>query len=172
MLEGPGWGLTYSAAVPPLDGEDENRAVAVDDGRGPWWAWGRWWKEVSKRQRLVFVGLVGVLCIPAGVGTYLAMIHPPYQQDEASHVGYVLSLRDGVLPELQTEIPTHRGDRALELAKGRAWPFGLSYIHIARNPPFPYLVATGPAEITSLVGVRAGPLLGVRLMNVAGSTLR
>lgn len=122
-------------------------------------------------RRTVTAGLIGALLLVGGVGLFLAVGNPPYQQDESSHVGYVLALREGDLPSLETPVPTAGGGDLLKLALQRPYPFSQRTIHIANNPPFPYLAALPFAEITSRLDVPGGPLLGVRLLDVAGATV-
>jgi hypothetical protein len=127
--------------------------------------------EVDDRgrgDRVVWAGLVGALALVAGCSLYLALIAPPYLQDESSHVGYALSLRQGVLPSLDTPVPTAGGGPELEAALDRPWPFSVPFIHVANNPPFPYAAGLPLAEITHRAGMPGGGLFGIRLLNVAG----
>jgi len=106
-----------------------------------------------------------LLCTAASA--YLAFRHPPYQTDESSHVGYVLTIREGALPSLDTPVPAAEGRPMLETVVGLPWPFAVSNIHTAINPPYAYAAAAVPAAITDAADVRGGSLLGVRLFNVA-----
>jgi hypothetical protein len=124
---------------------------------------------VNPRSRVVLVGLAGALMLVVGSGAFLAMGSPPYQQDETSWVGYTLSLREGTLPSLDTPIPEHEGDEALQVRQTR--PFTLPWIHVANNPPFTFLVALPFVNLTILMEIESGPLLVMRLLNVAGSAL-
>jgi hypothetical protein len=120
-------------------------------------------------RRWVVVGLVGAVAVIGGFGTYLAMITPPYQQDESAHVGYVTSLREGQLPSLDTRVPESGGGAALEQALARPYPFSDPYIHVANNPPFAYLAALPFAEVSRQADPPGGSLLGVRLADLAGA---
>lgn len=115
------------------------------------------------------VGLVGALMLMGGVGTYLATIHPAYQADEAGHVGYTVSLRRGTLPSLDTPMPADTGWPRLERAGARPWPVGNPKVHMANNPPFFYAFALPAGEVSAAAGVAGGPLLGLRLGNLAGA---
>jgi len=121
--------------------------------------------------RAVSLGVLGVVVLSAGMSLYLAVRQPPYRTDESSQVGYVLSLRSGTLPSLDTLVPASAGGEMLEFAVGRPWPFSVPNIHTAINPPFVYAASIVPATLTDAAGVRAGPLLGVRLVNVLGTGL-
>lgn len=114
------------------------------------------------------VGVAGALLLVMGITAYLSMVHPPYLTDESSHVGYTVSLQGGTLPSLDTEVPLIEGDMVQNKALARPWPFSVPYIHVAINPPYPYLAAIPLAAATDAVGVRGGVLLGWRLTNSAG----
>lgn len=115
------------------------------------------------------VGLVGALLLVGGSGIYLAMINPPYLQDESSHVGYTLALRQGDLPSLTTPVPSEGGGEELRLALARPYPFSDPDIHVANNPPFPYLLGIPAAEVSQAIGFRGGALFGIRLLDLAGA---
>ena len=121
------------------------------------------------RGRTVAIGVIGAMVFVGGVGLFLAFGNPAYQQDESSHVGYSLSLRQGVLPSIDTRVPTDGGGEFLKAALSRSYPFSNPDIHVANNPPFPYLVALPLTEVTTRLGVPGGPLLALRLLNLAGS---
>ncbi len=123
----------------------------------------------ARSRPAVAIGLVGALALIAGASTYLAIINPPYQQDESSHVGYTVSLRQGNLPTVTTPVPTSGGGEELRKALNRPYPFSDPDIHVANNPPFPYLAALPLAEISDGIGLRGGSLFGVRLMDLAGA---
>ena len=94
------------------------------------------------------LGVAGALLLVMGISTYLSMIHPPYLTDESSHLGYTMSLQEGTLPSLDTEVPLIEGDEIQARALSRPWPFSLPYIHVAINPPYPYLAAIPATEAT------------------------
>lgn len=129
------------------------------------------WRDLAPERRLVAVVILGAMAMSGGLSLHLAFKHPPYQADESSQVGYVLTLMDGSVPSLDTDVPAEKGGRELEVAVGRRWPFSVPYIHTAINPPYPYAASIPPALLTSAMGLRAGPLLGVRLFNVVCTTL-
>ena len=103
--------------------------------------------KVPLQRRTVVVGLAGALAFIAAVGGYLAMVDAPYQQDESSHVGYALSLRQGDLPSIWTPVPTEGGGEHLRIALSRPWPFSDPDVHVANNPPFVYLASLPFAEL-------------------------
>lgn len=123
------------------------------------WTGGKW----------CVVGLVGALLLIGASGLYLAMINPPYQQDESSHVGYTLSLQQGDLPSVDTPVPNEGGGEDLRRALARPYPFSDPEIHVANNPPFPYLLAIPLGEMSSRAGMRGGPLFGLRMLDLAGA---
>lgn len=124
--------------------------------------------RTSRTGRVAVLGVLAAMGLMAGTGTYLALLASPYKTDESSHVGYALSLREGRLPDIDTDVPTGRGGPELEAALTRPWPFSVPEIHVGQNPPFPYAAAVPSAEATAALDVRAGPLLGVRMLNVLG----
>lgn len=102
-----------------------------------------------------------------GIGLYLAMINPPYQQDESSHVGYALALRGGQLPAIDTPVPTQGASRVLHLALQRPYPYSDPEIHVANNPPFPYAAAVPFVTVVRWTGLPGGSAFGFRLLHVA-----
>ncbi len=114
---------------------------------------------------IVTVGVLGAAIVCAAIAGYLSFRHPPYQTDESSQVGYMIEVRNGRLPTLDTPVPASEGGPLLEAAVERPWPFSLPYIHTAINPPYPYAAAIAPAAITDAADLRGGPLLGFRLFN-------
>lgn len=132
------------------------------------------WKGSKSRLRIhrrVVLGLVGAMMMTGGAGVYLAFLTPPYGQDEPAHVGYVMSVRRGHLPDIDTPIPD--GDRSPELdfVARRGGPILRSDVYVANNPPFVYLSDIPAAHLTLRAGIPGGQLLGVRLMGVAASSL-
>ncbi|MGH9227210.1 MAG: glycosyltransferase family 39 protein [Acidimicrobiales bacterium] len=97
------------------------------------------------------------------------MVYTPYQQDESSHVGYALSLRQGELPSTSTPVPTEGGGEHLGVALSRPWPFSVPNIHVANNPPFVYLASLPFVELAIRTQVTDGPLLVLRLVDVIGA---
>jgi hypothetical protein len=121
------------------------------------------------QRRAVVVGLVGALIFIAGVTAYLAMIEAPYQPDEASHVGYALSLRQGDLPSVTAPVPTEGGGEHLRIALSRPWPFSNANINVANNPPFVYLASLPLVEGAIRTHIMDGPLLVLRLVDLIGA---
>jgi hypothetical protein len=113
------------------------------------------------------LGLVAVALLVMGTGWYQVFAVPPFSLiDEQAHVGYVLELQDGRLPTIDTPIDGADGGSALRerLAftsdrYGEVW--------VANNPPIAYLAATPAATVTRLLDLPGGPLLGLRLTNLA-----
>jgi hypothetical protein len=125
--------------------------------------------KVPLQRRIVVVGLTGALAFIAAVGGYLAMVAAPYQQDESSHVGYALSLRQGDLPSIWTPVPTEGAGEHLRIALSRPWPFSDPDVHVANNPPFVYLASLPFAEFGIRTHVADAPLLALRLVDLAGA---
>ncbi|MGH2474677.1 MAG: hypothetical protein ACRDIL_05380, partial [Candidatus Limnocylindrales bacterium] len=123
--------------------------------------------RAALQRRTVVVGLVGAVVFIMGVSVYLAMIYAPYQQDESSHVGYVLSLRQGDLPSITTPVPTEGGGEHLRIALSR--PFTTPNVHVANNPPFVYLASLPFVEIAIRTHITDGPLLVLRLLDLIGA---
>lgn len=93
-------------------------------------------------------------------------VGPPYRYaDEQAHVGYVLALEHGHLPTIDTPIDTAHGGQALR-DRLRLEPERRRDIWVANDPPLPYLLALGPAELSSALGLSGGPLIGLRLTNL------
>lgn len=115
------------------------------------------------------MALAGLVLAIAAVGVGLIGRSPAYQTDESSHVGYVLSLRDGVLPTLDTPVPTDGASTRLDLALARQWPFSVPNIHIANNPPHAYAAALPIAGVLGAAGADDGAMLGMRLVNLLGA---
>jgi hypothetical protein len=127
--------------------------------------------KAPPQRRIVVVGLAGALAFIAAVGGYLAMIHGPYQQDESSHVGYALSLRQGELPSIWTPVATEGGGEHLRVALSRPWPFSEPDVHVANNPPFVYLASLPLAELGIRTHVTDATLLVLRLVDLAGAVV-
>jgi hypothetical protein len=125
--------------------------------------------KVPRQRRIVVVGLAGALAFVAAVGGYLAMVAGPYQQDESSHVGFALSLRQGDLPSIWTTVPTEGGGEHLRIALARPWPFSDPDVHVANNPPFVYLASLPLVELGIRTDVTDAPLLALRLVDLAGA---
>ncbi len=125
--------------------------------------------KVPTQRRIVVVGLVGALAFIAAVAGYLAIVNAPYQQDESSHVGYALSLRQGDLPSIWTRVPTEGGGEHLRIALSRPWPFSDPDVHVANNPPFVYLASLPLVELGIRTHVADAPLLALRLVDLAGA---
>jgi hypothetical protein len=125
--------------------------------------------KVPTQRRIVVVGLAGALAFIAAVAGYLAIVNAPYQQDESSHVGYALSLRQGDLPSIWTPVPTDGGGEHLRIALSRPWPFSDPDVHVANNPPFVYLASLPLVELGIRTHVADAPLLALRLVDVAGA---
>jgi Dolichyl-phosphate-mannose-protein mannosyltransferase len=124
---------------------------------------------VSLQRRIIVVGLAGALLFITGVTVYLAMNYTPYQQDESSHVGYALSLRQGDLPSISTPVPTAGGGDHLRIALSRPWPFSIPTIHVANNPPFVYLASLPLVELAIRADITDGSLLVLRFVDLIGA---
>lgn len=118
-------------------------------------------------QRAWRLGLLAVVAIILGSGWYQAWVVSPYRlTDEQAHIGYVLDLQRGVLPEIESPIPAEDGGPLLQ---ERIDITGDRYgeVWVANNPPVAYLLFVPPAAITRALGFPGGPLMGVRLANLA-----
>src|SRR4029453_13651023 len=125
--------------------------------------------KVPLQRRIVVVGVVGGLVFIAAVSGYLAAIQGPYQQDESSHVGYALSLRQGHLPSIWTPVPTEGGGEHLRIALSRPWPSSDPDVHVANNPPFGYVASLPFGELGIRMHVTDAPLLALRLVDLMGA---
>jgi hypothetical protein len=123
--------------------------------------------STARSRRRILAGVVGSLALIAGVALYLAMVDPTYGADEPSHVGHVLSLREGELPSLSTPIETADGGEHLRAAVRRPWAARTTYS--ANNPPFVYLVSLPFVELAIRSGITDGPLLAIRFLDVVGA---
>lgn len=141
---------------------DEMASASVDR------MWGRRVHRLGP-QRWVLLGLAGALSLMAGGSGFLAMISPPYRQDESSHVGYTLAVLEGELPTVTTPVPTKGGGPEMHDALRRPYPFSDPEIHVANNPPFPYAVSIPFAATSRALGVPGGAMLGLRAVNVLGA---
>ncbi len=117
--------------------------------------------------RPVRLGLVGAVLVLCGCGLYLAAINPPYQQDESSHVGYSMALRNGELPAIDTPVPANGASRIMRLALARPFPFSDPEIHVANNPAFPYLAALPFMTAARWAGLSDGAVFGFRFVHLA-----
>lgn len=119
--------------------------------------------------RTAAVGLIGALLLLAGMSLYQALITPPYRFiDEQAHAGYVLAVQHGRLPSIDSPIDEAAGGPALRTRLSTE-PAGRHDIWVANNPPLTYVLAAGPAAITRALGVAGGPLMGLRLVNIAAA---
>jgi hypothetical protein len=125
--------------------------------------------STDRARRRILIGVIGSVALIAGVSLYLAMVHPTYGADEPSHVGYVLSLRQGELPSVTTPIQTADGGELLEAAIRRPWAARTTFS--ANNPPFVYLVSLPFVELAIRSGITEGPLLAFRFLDVVGACL-
>lgn len=124
-----------------------------------------------RTHRRVILGLVGAMMMTAGAGAYLAFLSQPYKWDEPAHVGYVMSVRGGQLPDIDTKIPERSRSPELDFAAGRDGVFFSPDVYVANNPPFVYLSDIPAAHLTLRAGIPGGRVLGVRLMGVAASSV-
>ena len=119
-------------------------------------------------------GLVGVLAAVAvlvGGSWYQATVTPPYRFiDEQAHAGYVLAIQSGELPHIDTAIDGEAGGVALRTRLARE-PQRRRDVWVANNPPLTYVVAAVPAAATRTLGLPGGPLLGLRLVNIAAAAV-
>ena len=148
--------LTAVTDAPPDTSAPDERAPQptarreVDRARWGWW-----------------LGLAGIALLLAGSGWYQVWVGPPYRYaDEQAHAGYVIELQDGHLPTIDTPIDAAHGGQDLR-DRLRLEPERRRDIWVANNPPLPYVMAMGPSAITRALGWPGGPLLGLRLTNLA-----
>ncbi|HWJ60443.1 MAG TPA: hypothetical protein VNS19_00610 [Acidimicrobiales bacterium] len=110
---------------------------------------------------------MAVALLALGAGWYQAWTVPAYlNADEQAHVGYVLTLLDGHLPVIDQPIPVDDGGRLLQQRVARTRERH-GDVWVANNPPVGYLPFLVPAAIARSSGAPSGPLLGLRLTNVA-----
>lgn len=118
-------------------------------------------------RRAVALGVLGAVLLLAGGSLYQALVTPPYRFiDEQAHAGYVLAVQDGQLPTIDTPIDQVHAGPALRTRLINQ-PERRRDVWVANNPPLTYVVAAGPAALTRALGLPGGPLLGLRLVNVA-----
>jgi len=125
--------------------------------------------RTSWQRRTTIAGLIGAIVFITGVAAFLAMHDPPYQQDESSHLGYALSLRQGELPTITTPVETEGGGEHLRIALRRPFPFSDPQTHVANNPPFVYLASLPLVELGIRSGITDGGLLALRFVDVLGA---
>ncbi len=115
-----------------------------------------------RAQRAAVVGIVGVMLAVVALGAVHAIGTPPFAPpDETSHVGYALSLFDGVIPHIadfprDTPIPGMRADLSL-------WT--------ANHPPGSYLVLGIPLEVGIALDVPLAGFWMARMLNVIAVAL-
>ncbi len=113
------------------------------------------------------LGVLGAVLLLAGGSLYQALVTPPYRFiDEQAHVGYVLAIQEGQLPSIDTPIDQASAGPALRTRLVNE-PMRRRDVWVANNPPLTYVVAAGPAAATRALGLPGGPLLGLRLVNIA-----
>jgi hypothetical protein len=123
-------------------------------------------RQVLSR-RAALIGVLGAVLLLAGGSLYQALVTPPYRFiDEQAHAGYVLAIQEGRLPSIDTPIDQADGGPALRTRLINQ-PERRRDVWVANNPPLTYLVAAGPAAATRALGLPGGPLLGLRLVNIA-----
>jgi hypothetical protein len=117
----------------------------------------------------VGLGVLGAVLLLAGGSWYQALVTPPYRFiDEQAHAGYVLAVQRGQLPTIDTPIDAEAGGVALRTRLADE-PERRRHVWVANNPPLTYLLAAGPSALTRSLGLPGGPLLGLRLVNVAAA---
>ncbi len=122
--------------------------------------------EAKWSQRGWWIGLAGIALLLLGSGWYQVWMGPPFRYaDEQAHVGYVLELQRGHLPEIDTPIDAAHGGQALR-ERLRLEPERRRTVWVANNPPLPYVMAFVPAAVTRALGWPGGALLGIRLTNL------
>lgn len=109
------------------------------------------------------VGVLAATLAFAALGAAHALVIPPYlPPDEPAHLGYVLALRDGELPTIDT--PIRAGWSPLMDAVVRAGVGGIGPhrgdVYVANHPPLLYALAAGPVVLGARVG---DPETGLRL---------
>lgn len=119
--------------------------------------------------RIALVGLVGAIVMMIGSGLLVAATAGKFSGDEPAHVGYLLHLRQGGLPSIDTEVPEDPFQPGLQEAIEA--DFRPTFIHVANNPPFPYAIGLPFGEVTGRAGVDGGVLLGLRLSSVLGAAV-
>ncbi|WP_421120558.1 hypothetical protein ACE2AJ_04390 [Aquihabitans daechungensis] len=117
--------------------------------------------------RAAAIGVLGAVLLLAGGSLYQSLITPPYRFiDEQAHAGYVLAIQDGRLPTIDTPIDQASAGPALR-TRLAGEPERRRDVWVANNPPLTYLLASGPSAATRALGLPGGPLLGLRLVNIA-----
>ncbi len=118
-------------------------------------------------ERAALIGVVGAVLLLVGGSWYQALVTPPYRfVDEQAHAGYVIAVQHGQLPTIDSPIDEEAAGRAMMLRLDRS-PDRHTDIWVANNPPLTYVVAAVPGALTEAMGVPGGPLLGLRLVNIA-----
>jgi len=139
----------------------------ADEHQGSRWDLIGRWRAAKRGDRAWWVGLAAVAMLLAGSGFYQVWAVPPYRYtDEQAHIGYVLELQDGRLPSIDTPIDGAEGgpelQQRLELTRNRH-----GEVWVANNPPLAYVIDIAPAAATRALGWPGGPLVGMRLANLA-----
>ena len=122
--------------------------------------------------RWPLLGVVAAILVLVGGSWYQAVVTPAYfSVDEPGHVGYVLAVQDGdLLPEIDDEIPLDGGGPELE-ARLAATSESRRHMYVAKSPPWPYVLAAGPAALSRAVGLPGGALFGLRVTNLLGGAV-
>lgn len=119
------------------------------------------------RQRAALrFAVAGATLVFIVLGTIHALTIPPYEpSDEPTHIGYILVLRDGVLPTIDTPIPRGWSDDLDAMVAHNVANFGAyrGDVLVANHPPLFYLLAQGPVAIGERLGT---PEDGLRLARV------
>jgi len=119
--------------------------------------------------RTALIGVIGAVLLLAGGSIYQALITPPYRFiDEQAHAGYVLAVQEGQVPSIDTPIDQAAGGTALRTRLADE-PARRHDLWVANNPPLAYVLAAAPAAATRALGIAGGPLMGLRLLNIAAA---
>ena len=123
----------------------------------------------ARRRRLRAVLAVGLVALSLWCSSASLAVSMPafFGVDESAHLGYVASLAERRLPEIEDPFPSGRYrvlDRLIErhrLAGGG--PNGRDVVWVANHPPGFYLLALPAAEVGERLFPNNGAILGVRL---------
>ena len=122
--------------------------------------------------RWPLLGVVAAILVLVGGSWYQAVVTPAYfSSDEPGHVGYVLAVQDGdLLPEIDDDIPLDGGGPELE-ARLANTSESRAHNYVAKSPPWPYVLAAGPAALSRALGLPGGALFGLRVTNLLGAAV-
>lgn len=123
----------------------------------------------ARRMGVWRLGLIGLVLMSAGSGSYVAMVMPAYRySDEQVHMGYVEFLALGRLPTIYSEIPLDRGNEDLDRQVRSERRQSRREIYTGHNPPHSYALAVLPVRLAVSLDTPGGGLLILRMMSVLG----